>query len=79
MGPHALRHTFATLLLSQGENLRVIQSLMNHKSLAPTVAVSSFAKPGVSKGGERLKVDGRLECSVVRFNSAKKYRTSDLS
>ena len=36
MGPHALRHTFATLLLSQGENLRVIQSLMNHKSLATT-------------------------------------------
>ncbi len=36
MGPHILRHTFATLLLSQGENLRVIQSLMNHKSLATT-------------------------------------------
>jgi len=36
MGPHVLPHTFATLLLSQGENLRVIQSLMNHKSLATT-------------------------------------------
>ena len=36
MGPHALRHTFATLLLNQVENLRVIQSLMNHKSLATT-------------------------------------------
>jgi len=36
MGPHSLRHTFATLLLSGGQNLRVIQILMNHKSLATT-------------------------------------------
>ncbi len=35
-GPHTLRHTFATLLLQRGENLRVIQVLMNHKSLATT-------------------------------------------
>jgi integrase/recombinase XerC len=36
IGPHMLRHTFATLLLARGENLRVIQVLMNHKSLATT-------------------------------------------
>jgi site-specific recombinase XerD len=36
MGPYVLPHTFATLLLNQGENLRVIQSLMNHKGLATT-------------------------------------------
>lgn len=36
LGPHILRHTFATTLLSNGENLRNIQALMNHKSLATT-------------------------------------------
>jgi len=36
MGPHALRHRFATLLLNKGENLRVIPVLMSHKSLATT-------------------------------------------
>ena len=36
LGPHILRHTFATTLLFKGENLRNIQALMNHKSLATT-------------------------------------------
>ena len=36
VGPHTLRHTFATTLLSKGENLKIIQVLMNHKNLATT-------------------------------------------
>jgi integrase/recombinase XerC len=36
LGPHILRHTFATTLLFKGENLRNIQALMNHKSLTTT-------------------------------------------
>jgi len=34
IGPHALHHTFADLLLNKRENLRVIQVLMSHKGLA---------------------------------------------
>lgn len=36
IGPHMLRHTFATTLLANGENLRTIQALMNHKNIATT-------------------------------------------
>ena len=58
MGPHVLRHTFATLLLSQGENLRVIQSLMSHKSLATTARYLHSRSQELVKAVNGLKLVG---------------------
>jgi integrase len=52
---HQLRHSVATLMLSRGESINVVQQLLGHSNVAMTLGVYRHVLPGEQRGAvERL-------------------------
>jgi hypothetical protein len=55
IGWHTFRHSYATLLIANGENVKVVQELMRHGSARITVDIYSQARgPGKRAAQQRL-------------------------
>ena len=58
---HTLRHTFGTQLAANGVDVRTIQELMGHSSIATTMKYLHAAPSRVQKAVENLHLDGTSE------------------
>lgn len=56
VGPHCLRHTFATRLLDEGFSIREVQELLGHSDVSTTMIYTH-----VNPAALRAKVQGRAE------------------
>lgn len=68
---HDLRHTFATLLIHQGENVKFIQNQMGHASITTTMNVYGHLMPETHK-----EAGAKLDQQIFGAIPAEDYKSS---
>jgi integrase len=88
--PHFLRHTFASLLLQQGESLKYVQEQLGHSSIKMTCDTYGHLVPGGNRQAvDRLDDGNRMETFwtrerisvpqvIEKFGATRRSRTGDL-
>ena len=61
IGPHGLRHTWATLALKAGVHVKVVSERLGHASVATTMDIYSHVLPSMQREAARVVTDLILE------------------
>jgi integrase len=65
IGWHTFRHTYATLLVANGENVKVVQELMRHASTRFTLEIYSQAQLIAKRAAQQRLVEAILPEGVA--------------
>jgi integrase/recombinase XerC len=67
--PHKFRHSMATDLLNEGADIRIVQELLGHRSLASTQVYTAVTKDRLKDVYRQAHPHGRIDRELPEWNS----------